>query len=277
MTNIENKRKKDPNWHPDEIKLILLLYFNTDRKWKPSISDRTPEIIALSSILNKINIHPKEARSEKFRSVGSVRMKFNNIRAVDESESIDGLANVSKLDHELFEFYYSRTEDLLSECKDILAKKYKKSITDTEKPYFDIITSDKDVFDEFCRKIYESTVLFRQGAVSFKDFKLSQSAMNLSYGLLSELSKYFNSETGSCLQEPEKKSETRPDKKISDISRDVKPTAYVRKILEGIISEGISYSELKNFLSPDWSKENLGISYPLLRVVPFSSDEKKKI
>lgn len=269
MRDVENKKKKNPNWTPEEIKLILLLYFNTDASWKSSISDKTPEIVALSSILNKLNIHSKESRCENFRSVGSIRMKLTNLRAVDENDKIEGLVNVSSLDRELFKEYKDNSVKLLNECKEILNRKNKIAVTDIEQPYFDIFSDDKDILNEFCRTIYENTLKFRQTAVSFRDFKLSQLAMNLSYDLLSDLSKYSEVELNCAIAE-------KIDKNMSDKCTVIpdKSAAFVRDEIKKLLNSGISHKELNDFQRAEWCESVLHLNHPLLKAVPYDTDKK---
>lgn len=72
---------KSPKWNDDELKLALELYLSHDLKWLSKISDATPEIIALSEILNGLD-YAQNISVEKYRSTGSIRMKLANFKSL---------------------------------------------------------------------------------------------------------------------------------------------------------------------------------------------------
>ena len=74
---------KNPAWSKEELMLALELYLSKDTAWHNSISNSTPEVIALSEILQNLDIFEDEF-DNTFRSTNSVRLKFANFNAVDD-------------------------------------------------------------------------------------------------------------------------------------------------------------------------------------------------
>lgn len=109
---------KNPNWQRDELILALNLYF----KLEPGqIHASNPEIIELSSLLNKLPIHEIRPDVEKFRNPNGVGLKLSNFLAIDPDYSGKGMSSTSKLDKEIFfEFVNDkeRLADLAGQIKD---------------------------------------------------------------------------------------------------------------------------------------------------------------
>ena len=74
---------RSPNWHESEVMLALDLYVNRDLSWLNKMSDSTFEIIALSKILNSLDLY--DSKPENFRSTGSIRMKLANFMELDKN------------------------------------------------------------------------------------------------------------------------------------------------------------------------------------------------
>ncbi|HVL23893.1 MAG TPA: hypothetical protein VM450_07400 [Thermomicrobiales bacterium] len=85
---------RNPAWTCEEIILATELYVDVEGKW---LGPRHPKAIELSKVLNKLPIHAKERRAERFRSPESVGLKLVNIRAVDPSRQ-GGQPHGSRLD-----------------------------------------------------------------------------------------------------------------------------------------------------------------------------------
>lgn len=65
-------------WTPEEM--ILAGDVAAMRRWRP-VNSQTAELRHLSTILRLARYHPEENRPNNFRSVSSVGMKINNLRA----------------------------------------------------------------------------------------------------------------------------------------------------------------------------------------------------
>lgn len=91
----------NPNWTREEVILALDLYFDCDGNL-PSKSD--PRVNALSELLRLFPFHNLAARQPSFRNCVGVSFKLQNLRQVATGK---GLANVSKIDRELWGIYGS--------------------------------------------------------------------------------------------------------------------------------------------------------------------------
>jgi len=98
---------KNPKWHRDEAILVLDLYFD---KNLGTINSNNPKIIALSELLNRLSIH--NHKPPKFRNPNGMVMKLANFKSLDPNYKNKGLKNHSKLEKEVFEEFYSDTEQL---------------------------------------------------------------------------------------------------------------------------------------------------------------------
>lgn len=98
---------RNPVWSRDELILALDLYFRVS----PShTSDKNPEIIELSEILNSLPIHPSSARVEKFRNANGVYMKLCNFLRFDPEYKGAGLKAGGRLEEEIWQqFSNNRT------------------------------------------------------------------------------------------------------------------------------------------------------------------------
>lgn len=114
---------KNPNWVEDELILVLNLYVNNGFKWINSVTINTEEIINMSNILKKLNIHDEKIISNSnFRSPSSVHMKLMNFRGLDPRFNSNGLSNSSKLDKIVWEKYSSDHSMLSNEVNRIYIK-----------------------------------------------------------------------------------------------------------------------------------------------------------
>lgn len=91
---------RPPNWTFDEILLVAEL---TERKGWKWISPKDPEIVDLSKLLNKADIHPADRRNPKFRNPDGVSRKSTDLytaRATYGGVSTNG----SKVDKEVLKY-----------------------------------------------------------------------------------------------------------------------------------------------------------------------------
>lgn len=111
---------RNPNWTRDELILALDLYFRVN----PShTSDKNPEIIQLSDLLNELPIHPRESIDEKFRNPNGVYMKLCNFLRLDPSYPGEGLKAGSKLEEEVWE-EFSSDKEKLNEIANLIKKNF---------------------------------------------------------------------------------------------------------------------------------------------------------
>ena len=120
---------KNPAWSKEELMLALELYLSKDTAWHNSISNSTPEVIALSEILQNLDIFEDEF-DNTFRSTNSVRLKFANFKAVDDRYTKSAMVNIGKQDRQVWNEYNLDYERLFSECKEILNNHYKGTPSD---------------------------------------------------------------------------------------------------------------------------------------------------
>ena len=64
---------RNPKWSRDELILALDLYIKVN---PVHTSDKNPEVIAISELLNVLPIHPYAEHGEKFRNANGVYMKL---------------------------------------------------------------------------------------------------------------------------------------------------------------------------------------------------------
>ncbi len=111
---------RSPNWLEEEVMLALDLYVHRDLSWINKMSDSTFEIIALSKLLNNLNLHSE--KPDNFRSTGSIRMKLANFLALDDHYSRKSLGNVGGLDKKVWEKYKNDYISLHDKCMQILGE-----------------------------------------------------------------------------------------------------------------------------------------------------------
>lgn len=99
---------RNPNWTREELILALDLYFKVNPL---HTSEKTPEIIELSRILNILPIHKVKPDPDRFRNPSGVYMKLCNFLRLDPSYPGVGLDAGSKLDEEVWnEFFTNRRQ-----------------------------------------------------------------------------------------------------------------------------------------------------------------------
>jgi 5-methylcytosine-specific restriction protein A len=105
------------NWTRDELILALDLYQRIDPK---HISDKSPEVVALSKTLNSLPIHPQTERSEKFRNEAGVSMKLFNFMWLDERYPDEGLKQGGKLDKVIWDEFAGNSKRLRDTAEAII-------------------------------------------------------------------------------------------------------------------------------------------------------------
>lgn len=84
---------RNPFWTKEEMILAADL---ANRLGWIGVNSRTPGVQELSVLLKNANFHPKETRNESFRSINSVSMKINNLRASHPSSTGVGLRTTNR-------------------------------------------------------------------------------------------------------------------------------------------------------------------------------------
>ena len=158
--------KRSPNWRSEELALALELYFAKDLAWLSKISDNTPEIITLSYILQNLDYH-ESPKPEKFRSVGSVRMKLSNFKAIDPRYGKSSLSNIGKTDRDMWKKYYSSYSDLKTVCKEIIDEHFRGDYTPEVIDYLSRIT---DVSQVDTKHAYKLSFEVKEIVSTFKVF-----------------------------------------------------------------------------------------------------------
>ena len=120
-TNLEiwGNKMKSVNWSIDELKLALELYLSLGTEKIAKLSKKSPEVVALSSILKRLDTVPKET-DEKYRSVNAVHLKLMNFHSVDNSYKGIAMSNVGKGDKEIWNRYHDKLDVLREEVSAFL-------------------------------------------------------------------------------------------------------------------------------------------------------------
>lgn len=83
----ENNRKNIP-WTEEEYLLALIVYQDLKRCGE-AISASNSKIIALSQLLQTLDIHPKSERGDHFREPDGVRSRISYFMRMDEGITFD--------------------------------------------------------------------------------------------------------------------------------------------------------------------------------------------
>lgn len=81
----EKKRKNLP-WTEDEYRLALIVYQDLKRCGE-KISASNPKVVALSQLLQVLDIYPRSERGENFREPDGVRSRISYFKRMDDGES----------------------------------------------------------------------------------------------------------------------------------------------------------------------------------------------
>lgn len=251
--------KRSPNWRSEELALALELYFAKDLAWLSKISDNTPEIITLSYILQNLDYH-ESPKPEKFRSVGSVRMKLSNFKAIDPRYGKSSLSNIGKTDRDMWKKYYSSYSDLKTVCKEIIDKHFRGDYTPEIIDYLSRIT---DVSQVDTKHAYKLSFEVKEIVSTFKVFCQQNNnpalvkACDDFLGILmdsSMLDMKAYEEHGGINQE-----------RLAD---NTKIGALVRTEMEKLFSEGrLSDKALEQLKSEEWCRKVFHIGHPLIKEI----------
>lgn len=94
---------RNPIWTREEM--ILAADFANRLQWT-GVNPKSPGILELSELLKRADFHPKEQRSETFRSINSVSLKINNLRASHPSSTGVGL-RTTKIENDIVQEFIS--------------------------------------------------------------------------------------------------------------------------------------------------------------------------
>lgn len=83
----EKKRKNLP-WTEDEYTLALIVYQDI-KHCGETISASNPKIVALSQLLQALDIYPKSERGENFREPDGVRSRISYFKRMDDGLIFD--------------------------------------------------------------------------------------------------------------------------------------------------------------------------------------------
>jgi len=109
--------KRNPPWTRDELILALDLYFRVNPL---KTSEKNPEIVKASTLLNKLPIHRERPDVEKFRNPSGVYMKLCNLLRLDPSYKGVGLKAGSQLDKVVWDEYATDKDNLRAVAEAIL-------------------------------------------------------------------------------------------------------------------------------------------------------------
>lgn len=104
------KGSGNPRWTRDETILALDLYLKLDLRHGRAPSPNQPEIIALSTLLNRMPWHSPDSRTGTFRNPDGVSLKLLNLRSFERGKGL----SYSKLDAEVFTELASHPEKVSS-------------------------------------------------------------------------------------------------------------------------------------------------------------------
>jgi 5-methylcytosine-specific restriction protein A len=93
-------KHRNPTWSRDELILALDLYFRVDLS---RVASDDPAIVALSDLLNRLQLHNSSRRNALYRNPNGVRMKLMNFLRFDPNYSGEGLSRGGKLEQQVWE------------------------------------------------------------------------------------------------------------------------------------------------------------------------------
>lgn len=99
----------NPKWTKDEMILALDLYFRIRNQ---SISKTHPEVVELSNIMRRLDIHSEELREDSFRNPNSISTRLSNYKSVDPHYDGTGLINGGKMVQKIWDEYCDREIEL---------------------------------------------------------------------------------------------------------------------------------------------------------------------
>jgi 5-methylcytosine-specific restriction protein A len=109
---------RNPTWARDEFILALDLYFRVDPARHTS---STPEVIELSELLGRLNIHSHIPHPDTFRNANGVAMKLGNLRWYDPRCPGGGLERGSRSYGEIWDEFHA-DRDRLSQLAEAIRR-----------------------------------------------------------------------------------------------------------------------------------------------------------
>jgi len=100
---------RNPPWARDELILALDLYFRVSPL---HTSEKHPEIVALSKLLNKLPIHTDRPEANVFRNENGVYMKLCNFLRLDPGYQGKGLKAGGKLEETIWKEFAGNRDNL---------------------------------------------------------------------------------------------------------------------------------------------------------------------
>lgn len=272
--------RKQPNWRPEETKLVLLLYLSHDLKWLASINETTDEIVAMSKKLNDLPLIPKEERGENFRSPGSVKMKLANFKSLDERYGKTSLSNCSKTDRDIWEQYHNNKKALIEECDNI-------SRLLNEEDEFNINEgSAYPSFYEFCKVMIDEAQYYKREAKKQKESDeadlikvVCSKVVKAANFYLEEKSDYAEADTyvehGGVNKVPINNNPKRSVKKEEIGPNKQRIGEYVREEMQKLIDRGlIGEEQIDCFISEEWTRRVFHVNHPFFRKISESKPLK---
>ena len=99
----------NPAWVRDEVILAMDLYVRAGRRQLPA---EHQDVILVSELLNRLPIHPLEARDETFRNPNGISMILGNFLGIDPQHRTPGLGRNNHLHEEVWRDFTERPTTL---------------------------------------------------------------------------------------------------------------------------------------------------------------------
>ena len=272
---------RSPNWNDDELKLALELYLSKDMTWLSRISDSTTEIVALSQLLNILDFYP-DPKPDKFRSVGSVRMKLANFKAVDSRYGKSALSNIASGDRRIWNLYHENYDMLFSECKMIVKKHVTGAMSEEVISYlkrYKASEDEKNDFFLFAKEVYKGAEQFRETALKDENLELSQKIVNSCFEIMKAL-EWCNIKKDDTPRLKDERN-THVHCGVNQVPIDgaeVKIGKFVQNTMSQLINDGcITKHVLSELTDKEWSREVLHLSHPFLIKIDPDLDIKPQL
>lgn len=264
---------RSPNWKEEELKLALELYLSKDMAWLAKMRDSTSEIVALSQLLNQLDLFPQISKPDKFRSCGSIRMKLSNFKSLDEQYGKSSLSNIGILDKEIWNEYHNRYDELVEDCCHIVRQHLRGAssslLSDYLLRYNDSVKLNiKEDFGIFAKDTYYLAEQYRIKFLSETDLQLSQRIINTCFEIMKALEWCQNDQNNNKNDQSNGTFQYKEHGGINQApigSNTEKIGAYVQRTMGELISEGKITQEIINDLTDvKWSRETFHLGHPFL-------------
>ena len=282
---------RSPNWREEEVMLALDLYINRELKWIRRMSDSTFEIVALSRMLNALDLI--EEKPENFRSTGSIRMKLANFMALDERYESHSLANVGSLDRKVWNDYAKRPKELHRECMAIINEHLRNSSKEIDQ-YIELMelgksndskTVDVD-FASFTKSLMRTLSYYEELVINNSDLPYSREVARCCENIKREL--VWTNDIGEIVLDYEEYKEhagvnLRPVKKrVKKTDDEGNSEEKVGKLIQRTFRNLVAQDKLtdevvEKLLSHKYSKDTFGIKPTFLIKIDNGKDIKAQI